>query len=1519
MVAPDPQTPRPGGIGLRGAGEGGVRRRKAQRHRAVLPVEALEDRCLLSTLDIDGGVLLWSAEAPAASSLTVSIDPSNPGNVVFTDSGQSISLGVGAIGSGWSAVSANVVTGPLSAYSTMEVDGDTTAGQTLTVDYTNGDPVPNAGVDFNPTAATGFLANSLVMLGGTTFTSETYAMNGPGAGTITYSDSTQNGVQIAFTNLTPITDTVPSASFTFNAPGNAMIVNVNTGPSLGVQTDQINDGGTGQFELVNFANKTAVNVNVPAATTTINLVALATGLSTLNVLSGSGGSTVNVQAVPAGIAVHVDTGSAPGSTTNVTLFGSLAAIRSPVFVQSTGGANTLAVDDSSEGSGHTYTIAGSRITADNFATFIDFSGGGIGTVDLTTAGRGDVFNFTGPAQSTVSFFHFSASAGAGPNTLNVTSNVPTLSFATAGELGFGAGNPIIDYTNFQTINVTKPAAPPVGSSASFSAAFGQPLSNVVVASFIEDDLGNTAGDYAATIDWGDSSTSPGTFQLTGPNRYNVLGSHTYTASGTFTITVTLTDLGSTGSTVVGVTAIHVTSTGPVPSTPDPIISTADIAVSTLTAQGATVAGREGTPLNPVAGEGVLVATFVDNGVLGSIGDYSATIDWGDGDTTAPTRITSQGTPNGVVFSVFGNHSYADEGTDAVNVTITRVDTGATAIASGQAVIGDSALTPATAAALSANTGRALSAASIIGSFTDANTLAPAGDFTATIDWGDGSPNSIGFVVDDTTAGSFNVLGTHIYAKPGVYAPSIVVRDVGGSTVTLVSEDTAAITVSDAAVTGSTKSFTAVEGIDTGTFVLATFTDPNTLATVADVTASLAAGGWGDGTPLAATGPGSLVVQQIGVTPLTSPTNPGAPIFEVLGRHTYAAETPTGTTDTLKVVITTLGGATTTLTSSPLGGVTVLDAPLSSSNGTVITGFEGSPTDGPAAGTLLGTFTDANQGASAAEFTTTPGVVTVDWGDGSLPQTLLTSNLNALGSPNGVIFRVNAAHIYAEAGTYAYTVLVKDVGGAVTMISGSAVIRDAGIAASAAQPTISTTEAAVFPVPQFSPPVFSGAVAAFTDGNIAALPSDFTATIDWGDGTPLTAGVVSHPVGIAPGNFLVRGSHTFADSSANGGNGSYQVQVFVQDVDGSRVTVTNTASVADHPIILAGQLNPLSDSGVSDTDGITNIKQPNFFGVSEPFSHVTLFATAAGGAGTPIGQVQADGNGAWNLSSNVPLADGSYRITASAVDQFGVTKTTAPTAIAPNLVIDTVGPKVTGVSFDRLDGQIVATFQDYGGANNGGAGINGSSLIDANNYRFVTQRHPVVGKFQVSQIVDTPGTTSGPQTATLSINDGRYIKGGSYVFTIRSASPDNPSGIRDIAGNALDGEFYSFFPSGNNVNGGSFATRITAIHHATFAPATIVGRATPVSPPGTQHGIVHDPRTIVPTKLSHAVSSARVRISRQAAAKAVHSASPALTARTQADSTSVPTMAAISPPGLMTAISPVGAVDQVLEQIGATKR
>jgi hypothetical protein len=552
-----------------------------------------------------------------------------------------------------------------------------------------------------------------------------------------------------------------------------------------------------------------------------------------------------------------------------------------------------------------------------------------------------------------------------------------------------------------------------------------------------------------------------------------------------------------------------------------------------------------------------------------------------------------------------------------------------------------------------------------------------------------------------------------------------------------------------------------------------------------------------------------------------------------------------------------------------GTATVIDAALTSSNGTTITGIEG-VTTGPV---LLGSFRDNNQHSTVADFTAGGGSVVVNWGDGSAPETLAASALTATGTPAGVVFTVTAAHTYAEEGSYAYTVTVTDDGGSTTVISGHSIIADATLTASAgAQPTVSTTEAALFPVPVFAPPVFSGKVGTFTDANPGGTADDFTATIDWGDGTPKTAGVVT--AGATAGTFDVSGSHTYADSGVNGGSGTFAIQVFISDVGGSKLTVSNTATVADRAIVLTGKLNPATDSGVSNTDAITNVTQPDFFGTSEPRSHVSLFATpSGGGAAMMIGQVQAGSDGAWNIKSVVPLADGHYSITASAVDQFGVTTTAAPVVITPDLFIDTKGPRITGLSFNRLNGQVDYTIQDAAPA----SGVYIASLLDSANYQ-LEKIHPqknFPGKFIVTNIAATPdSTTANAFDVAVTFNGGAKLRGGFYLFRIRDTT-NGPSSVRDIAGNHLDGEFYGSFPSGNGVNGGDFVAELAAIHNKVFAPQTVIGTASAANGGvgGTPVGAIHS-GTSVPASAAKKANKAAAHAAKPVAIKAQSHAKPA---------------------------------------------
>ena len=67
-------------------------------------------------------------------------------------------------------------------------------------------------------------------------------------------------------------------------------------------------------------------------------------------------------------------------------------------------------------------------------------------------------------------------------------------------------------------------------------------------------------------------------------------------------------------------------------------------------------------------------------------------------------------------------------------------------------------------------------------------------------------------------------------------------------------------------------------------------------------------------------------------------------------------------------------------------------------------------------------------------------------------------------------------------------------------------------------------------------LFSGAVASFVDGTPTATQADFTATVDWGDGTR-NAGTVSGPAG---GPFSVSGTHTYTAA------GAYSLSITLHD-------------------------------------------------------------------------------------------------------------------------------------------------------------------------------------------------------------------------------------------------------------------------------------------------------------------------------------------------------------------------------------
>jgi hypothetical protein len=95
---------------------------------------------------------------------------------------------------------------------------------------------------------------------------------------------------------------------------------------------------------------------------------------------------------------------------------------------------------------------------------------------------------------------------------------------------------------------------------------------------------------------------------------------------------------------------------------------------------------------------------------------------------------------------------------------------------------------------------------------------------------------------------------------------------------------------------------------------------------------------------------------------------------------------------------------------------VLDAALTASNGPPLSGIEAQVTSGTVA-----TFTDANPGATTADFTSGGGSTTIDWGDG-------TTSAGTVTRTGPGQFTVSGSHTYAHGGNFTIGVTIVDDGG-----------------------------------------------------------------------------------------------------------------------------------------------------------------------------------------------------------------------------------------------------------------------------------------------------------------------------------------------------------------------------------------------------------------------------------------------------------------------------------------------------------
>ncbi len=343
-------------------------------------------------------------------------------------------------------------------------------------------------------------------------------------------------------------------------------------------------------------------------------------------------------------------------------------------------------------------------------------------------------------------------------------------------------------------------------------------------------------------------------------------------------------------------------------------------------------------------------------------------------------------------------------------------------------------------------------------------------------------------------------------------------------------------------------------------------------------------------------------------------------------------------------------------------------------------------------TNIGTFTDPGfnnplnpvpGGETAETFT-----FTINWGDG----TAVSAGAATVDAPGGVGILTGGSfdglHTYADNGVYTVTVTVFDDDSGqhqrtfeVTVLNVAPTMTVVGNQTIDEGSSLSLSNIGSFTDPGFENPLNAG-----NGGNGGEIAETFTYTINWGDGTAVSAGAATVDVAGSPGTLTAGsfdGQHTFAD------DGVYTVTVTVFDDDLGQhqrtfeVTVLNVAptlSVAANQTTNEGSALSLTNIGSFTDPGFNNPLNPLAGGeTTETFTFTINWGdgTAVDGGAATVDVLGSPGTlTAGSMDGLHTYADdGIYTVTVTVLDddagQSVRTFTVTVNNVAPtlNLTVD----------------------------------------------------------------------------------------------------------------------------------------------------------------------------------------------------------------------------------------------------------
>ncbi|NIM49516.1 MAG: tandem-95 repeat protein, partial [Gemmatimonadales bacterium] len=535
-------------------------------------------------------------------------------------------------------------------------------------------------------------------------------------------------------------------------------------------------------------------------------------------------------------------------------------------------------------------------------------------------------------------------------------------------------------------------------------------------------------------------------------------------------------------------------------------------------------------VNPVNDAPVVVAGADQSASEGAVVTFSGSFDDPDaGDTHTIEWDFGDGTsaPAGTLTPT---HVYADDGSYTVTLTVTDGG-GASGNDSATVTVQNVAPTVDAGPDQTVDEGSVVMLSPAI--FNDKGTL---DTHTATIDWDDASPVEAGIVAESpfgppgSTAGADGTIsGSHVYADDGMYTVEVCVTDDDGA----ITCDTTGVQVDNVAPTVDAGPDQTVNEGDTVDLAPATFNDKGTLDTH---TATI---DWGDGT---AVEPGAVAEAPFGPPGSTTGTD-----GTTSGSHVYADDGMY----TVEVCVTDDDGA---ITCDTVAVEVDTVAP------TVDAGPDETVDEGSVVMLSPASFNDKG--------TLDTHTATIDWGDGSPLEdgAVSESPFGPPGSEAGADGTVSGSHVYADDEMYTVEVCVTDDDGAITC------------------------DTFVVTVENVAPWAVAGPDETIDEGSVMMLsPATFhdqgtldthTAAIDWGDGSPVEAGVVAEspfgpPGSEAGADGTVSGSHVYAD------DGVFTMTVTVIDDGGSSgsdtciVTVENVPPLAEDQSVTTDEDTPVA--------------------------------------------------------------------------------------------------------------------------------------------------------------------------------------------------------------------------------------------------------------------------------------------------------------------------------------------------------